>query len=148
MLYNSIKMQRQFKVRRNTSNTHHSSNYELRKTYLAVTQSVLRSFGITKCYKGYDYILYSIMLVLEDDYRLQAIIKEIYISTASHFDCAWTAVERNIRTVVYRAWQVNSMLLSQMAGYPLIRIPSASQFIEIVSSYILQNMKTEFDEAL
>ena len=61
------------------------------------------------------------------------------MATAAHFGCKWTVVERNIRTVVARAWQVNSDLLIRMAGYPLDGAPTASEFIEIVSSYIIRN---------
>ena len=65
--------------------------------------------------------------------------KEIYMETAAHFECNWTAVERNIRTAVSRAWSVNPDLLCQMAGYPLESEPTSSQFIEIISSYIIRS---------
>ena len=65
--------------------------------------------------------------------------KEIYMETAEHFECNWTAVERNIRTAVSRAWSVNPDLLCQMAGYPLEYEPTSSQFIEIISSYIIRS---------
>ena len=61
------------------------------------------------------------------------------METASHFNCNWTAVERNIRTTVARAWKVNCPLLSEMAGYPLACVPTASEFIEILASYILRS---------
>ena len=61
------------------------------------------------------------------------------METAEHFECNWTAVERNIRTAVSRAWSVNPDLLCQMAGYPLESEPTSSQFIEIISSYIIRS---------
>lgn len=101
-------------------------------------QDVLRPFGITRCYKGYKHTSYAIYLAVTENERLEAVTKEIYMETAQHFGCKWTAVERNIRTTVSRAWQVNPALLCQMAGYPLSSAPTASEFIEIVSSYIIR----------
>ena len=99
----------------------------------------LRPFGITKCYKGFDHVCYSIRLAVVQETRLEAIVKEIYMETASHFSCTWFSVERNIRTVVARAWMINPDLLTEMAGYPLSSQPTVSEFIEIVSSYILRS---------
>ena len=105
---------------------------------MSLIQEILRPFGITRCYKGYHHVCYSIQLAVADDLRLLAVIKEIYMETAVHFDCSWTAVERNIRTVVAHAWKTNPALLIQMAGYPLDGAPTASEFIEIVSNYIVR----------
>ena len=106
---------------------------------MTTVQDTLRLFGITRCYKGFKYTSYAIYLVVQDESRLEAVIKEIYIETASHFNCKWTAVERNIRTAVARAWRVNRPLLLEMAGYPLACTPTVSQFIEILASYILRS---------
>lgn len=102
-------------------------------------QNILRPFGITGRYKGFHHVCFSIQLAVTDDFRLNAVTREIYMVTAVQFNCNWKAVERNIRTVVIRAWNVNPDLLSQMAGYPLDGPPTASEFIEIVSSYILRS---------
>ena len=98
---------------------------------MTAVQDILRSLGITRCYKGFKHTEYAICLAIQDESRLEAITKEIYMETAAHFECNWTAVERNIRTAVSRAWSVNPGLLCQMAGYPLESEPTSSQFIEI-----------------
>ena len=110
---------------------------------MTAVQDILRSFGITRCYKGFKHTEYAICLAIQDESRLEAITKEIYMETADHFGCSWTAVERNIRTAVSRAWAVNPALLCQIAGYPLKTEPSASQFIEMVSSYIVRTNQTQ-----
>lgn len=107
-------------------------------------QDILRSFGITRCYKGFNHTAYAIYLAVQDDTRLEAITKEIYMETAAHFGCKWTAVERNIRTVVSRAWSVNPSLLCQLAGYPLETEPIASEFIEIIATYIIRSHQPQF----
>ena len=98
-------------------------------------QETLRLFGITRCYKGFLHTAYAIQLAVENENRLEAVTKEIYMETAFHFNCTWTAVERNIRTAVARAWKINHALLCDMAGYPLTCAPTASEFIEIIASY-------------
>lgn len=102
-------------------------------------QDTLRSLGITRCYRGFNQTTYAIYLAVTDDSRLELVTKCIYMETATHFHCKWNAVERNIRTVAARAWQFNPGLLSRMAGYPLTGTPSASQFIEIIVSFILRS---------
>ena len=106
---------------------------------MTAVQDILRSLGITRCYKGFKHTEYAICLAIQDESRLEAITKEIYMETAAHFECNWTAVERNIRTAVSHAWSVNPDLLCQMAGYPLESEPTSSQFIEIISSYIIRS---------
>ena len=106
---------------------------------MTTTQDTLRSFGITRCYKGVQYAAYAIQLAVEDESRLEAITKEIYEETAEHFGCNGAAVERSIRTVVDRAWKIDSRLLREIAGYNFDRIPTASEFIEIMATHILRS---------
>ncbi len=101
-------------------------------------QETLRLLGITRCYKGFRHTEFSVALAVSEEERLEAVTKEIYMETASHFGCSWTAVERNIRTAVARAWRVNRPLLCVMAGYPLDCPPTASEFIEFIASYIMR----------
>ena len=102
-------------------------------------RETLRLFGITSRYKGYKHVAYAVHLAVIENERLESVTQEIYVDTAKHFGCKWTAVERNIRTAVARAWKVNPQLLCQMAGYPLAVSPTASEFIEILSSYLIRS---------
>ena len=106
---------------------------------MTIIQDTLRLFGITRCYKGFKHTTFAIWLAIRDDSRLEAVTKEIYMETASHFNCEWTAVERNIRTSVARAWRVNRPLLGEIAGYPLETEPTASEFIEIIATYLIRS---------
>lgn len=96
---------------------------------------MLRSLGITHSYLGYRRVI----LALDNPDRLEAVIKEIYRPVAAACGCRWTAIERTLRTLSHRAWQVNPRLLSQMAGYPLRRAPSAAQFLEILTVHAARN---------
>lgn len=106
--------------------------------YMDEIQEILRALGIGRNYRGYQRTAIAIALALEDESRLTAVTKEIYCSTAEHTGCQWTAVERNIRTVIQRAWKINPQQLVHMAGYPMTIPPTASEFIEIVTNYILR----------
>lgn len=48
-------------------------------------QETLRLFGITRCYKGFLHTAYAIQLAVENENRLEAVTKEIYMETAFHF---------------------------------------------------------------
>ena len=99
---------------------------------------MLRSLGITRCYRGTSFALAGIQLVLENEDCLQNVIRDIYCVIAQRHQCNWHAVERSLRTVIRRAWQINPQLLCAMAGYPLDGPPSASQFLEIAASCLLR----------
>ena len=83
---------------------------------MTTIQDTLRSFGITRCYKGFQYAAYAIQLAVEDESRLEAITKEIYEETAEHFGCNGAAVERSIRTVVDRAWKIDNRCSAKSPG--------------------------------
>jgi len=104
-----------------------------------IIQKTIRTLGITGCYKGFRQISYAIELAIVQRERLEAVVKEIYMETASYFGCSWSTVERNIRTVVAHAWQVNPDMICKMAGYPLEHVPESSEFIEIISEYIIRS---------
>lgn len=117
-------------------------------------QDILRPFGITRCYKGCKHASYAIYLAVTNDTRLEAVVKEIYMDVASHFGCSYYSVERNIRTVAARAWNVNPDLLREMAGYPIDDTHTknapvtASEFVEIIASYILRSSKPQHTSVL
>lgn len=103
-------------------------------------ESTLRELGINRHYKGYPRILCALRLALEDEGRLFQITQRIYRPVARQLDCDWTAVERSFRTIVHRAWKVNPALLAEIAGYPLPKAPTCSEFIEILTVYLLRSL--------
>ena len=105
-------------------------------------KQVLRELGVGANYRGFSRTALAISLALEDEDRMASITKSIYYQVAMQTNCSWTAVERNVRTVVHRAWTCNPELLSEMAGYHLTEQPKASEFIDIVSNYLRRNSET------
>ena len=99
-------------------------------------KDTLRSLHITKNYKGYAQALLSLELALQDENRLLSVTKEIYMVVGEREDTSWHTVERNLRTIVKRAWERNPELLEKMAGYQLPVPPKVSEFLDIVSGYL------------
>ena len=100
--------------------------------------NTLRNLGITKRYKGYDYCVHAVYIAACNANCLKSIVKEIYIETARKYNCSWISVERDIRTVVNKAWKTNPTLLQKIAGFPLSVQPKVSEFIDMVSAFILR----------
>lgn len=105
-----------------------------------ILAEILRRFGLTHFYRGYDALLHAVLLVAEDSTRLHHAMVDIYFATAKALGMKPANVEHNIRTMVHRAWQVDKALLSEIAGYRLDGPPTAIQFIEILAHHI--NEKT------
>ena len=102
-----------------------------------IIRETLRPFGITRNYRGYPQTVRAIALVLEDESRL---LNEV---VALQTRCHPSNVERNIRTVVLCAWHTNRPLLVKMAGFTLTAPPRASQFIDIIASYIQREVLSD-----
>ena len=99
-------------------------------------QIVLRRLGICSTYKGYKATVLALTLALEDENRLNSITKNIYSEVARQLGSTPSAVERNMRTVVQRAWKINPADLERMAGYNIEYLPSVSEFLDILFNYI------------
>ena len=99
-------------------------------------QAILRKLGICSTYRGYKAMVIALTLALEDEDRLNAITREIYAETARQLGSTPSAVEKNLRTVVMRAWDINRTDLERMAGYRLEAMPSVSEFLDILFNYI------------
>ncbi|MDE5671493.1 MAG: sporulation initiation factor Spo0A C-terminal domain-containing protein [Eubacterium sp.] len=99
----------------------------------------LQSLGISKCYKGYRQLHLSVELALDDESRLECITDCIYNQVADMCNCDCRHIERNIRTVANHAWEVNSELLTEIAGYTLLSSPSVSELISILVTHIERN---------
>ena len=100
-------------------------------------QKTLRALGITRNCDSYRLILAAVQLAVEDEDRLRLITKEIYRPVSILCCCPLANVERNIRTVIFRAWKVNRPLLSQLAGFPPEAPPAVSHFIEMLATHLI-----------
>ena len=104
-----------------------------------MTEVVLRKLGITCKYVGYQQIIQAIELAMENEERLHAVGEEIYKVIGMRNNRSRSSVERNIRTLVWVAWECNKPFLDEIAGYNLIEPPTISDFISIIYSYVKEN---------
>ena len=72
--------------------------------YEKVIINTLDSFGVSRSYTGYNYVVYSLQLILEDEERIDCITKTLYLDVAKHFHTTWSCVEKNMRTIVNCVW--------------------------------------------
>lgn len=101
-----------------------------------IIQDTLHSLGITRNYRGFRRTELAIRLILENPERLENVTRDVYHIVADTCGCNHAAVERNLRTVIDRAWRISPQLLRKMAGFPLDQQPTVSEFLEITSNYI------------
>lgn len=95
----------------------------------------LKKAGIHCRYKGYDRLVYAIYLVLENESRLEAVVKEVYMPVAERFNCSWGAVLHSLRIVGDRLW-VNNYELYEITGFKLRHPPSPADLLDIFATYI------------
>lgn len=104
------------------------------------TKSVLHQLGIGKSYSGYDYILYAIELIGQDEGVLSGITKILYIDIAREFHTSDICVERNIRKVIEVIWkhsETNALLILKIFGGTFKSTkPSNKEFLELLYDYI------------
>mgnify|MGYP003301473213 CR=1 FL=1 len=100
--------------------------------------SDLRSLGIGRQYLGYNITIMAVRMVLTDENRLLCIKQGVFIPLSEQQHCDWRTIERNIRTVIHRAWNVNQTYLNELAGYPLHQEPTVTEFVEMLSAHVLQ----------
>ena len=99
-------------------------------------EDVFRRLGINKNYKGCRRTSLLLELALENDCRLEAVTKELYMEAAEQLHCHWKALEHSLRTVIKRAWITNPEFIQEMAGYPMDDYPANSEFLSITVGYI------------
>ena len=106
-------------------------------------RDIMRSLSITANYRGYRYTIVACKLILEDETKLYSITKTVYAETAVICECKTHSIERNIRTVIYLAWNQRRAMLNEIAGYTLPAPPTVSEFLAMITDYVrIQQKKT------
>ena len=105
-----------------------------------LSKLILRRLGITKSYSGYDYILYGLSLIEQDELCLSSITKVLYIDIAKKFQTSHSCVERNIRKVVEVIWKnnpENKELIQQIFGSKhVVHKPTNREFLDLLYEYV------------
>ena len=99
-------------------------------------EGILYNLGITNKYKGYYPFIYMVYLAMEDESCLHSVMEKLYMESARHFNCRWTTIERNVRTLVLCAWQTDKSFLFEIAGCVLSEPPTVTMFTRIMARYV------------
>ncbi len=96
----------------------------------------LRHLGIARHLKGFSRFAYAIYLVIQNESRLEAVVKEVYMPVAEFFGCSWTAVERSVRTVCAYVWSDRCDRIIEETSVKFQHCPIPSELLDVVSMYI------------
>ena len=99
---------------------------------------ILEALGVSRRFRGYGIASEALFCVLASGEGLISLTEQVYAPLLERYACSWRHLERNLRTVIQRAWQVNAALLQEMAAYPLNAPPTVSEFIDILSTYMMR----------
>ena len=103
-------------------------------------KNILHQLGIGKSYKGYDYILHAMNMLLRDESLLDCVTKVLYMDIAEAYHTSSTCVERNIRKVIEVIWNRNrenmELIISIFGIRHLSTKPSNKEFLDLLYEYI------------
>ncbi len=108
--------------------------------YEKVIVNTLDSFGVSRSYTGYNYVVYGLRLILEDEGRIDCITKNLYFDVAKHFHTTWSCVEKNLRTIVNFVWNSHNIELLEVIfkRSDRDRKPTNKEFFKYMYDYIIQ----------
>ncbi len=93
---------------------------------------VLRYVGITRNMNAYIILSQALTLIAEDEDRLRAVEKEVYMPIADKKMYEPKAVQSTIRRASKVAWDLCPERVQELAGYPLNDRPSAVTMLELL----------------
>ena len=73
-----------------------------------VIRKFLREFRLRRYYMGYEYLVYGLLLLVEDPMLLTYIVKGLYVQIADKYGTKVACVEKNIRCLKRNIWRYNS----------------------------------------
>lgn len=93
---------------------------------------------------GYDYIVYGLLLINEDQTRVSNITKALYIDIAAHYETSWSCVEKNIRNTVNAIWtSENKTILEMIFNRTYMdKKPTNKEFFEYLYDFIFLSQET------
>lgn len=100
-------------------------------------ENVLRRLHIPGTLHGMWYLAYAIRKTVDDPTYIRYITKSAYIDIAKHHNSTPTRVERAIRFAINVCWCSDGRKeFEQMTGHHLLKRPTNSEFIDLISFYI------------
>lgn len=95
---------------------------------------LLRRLGVTPNYTGFHQAARAACEAARRPELMLSLSKWLYPLVAREMNTTGAAVERNIRTVILRAWRQNPELLRQCARFPLNKRPTCGEFLDMLAA--------------
>ena len=95
---------------------------------------LLRRMGVTPNYTGFHQAARAACEAARRPELMLTLSKWLYPLVAREMNTTGAAVERNIRTVILRAWRQNPELLRQCARFPLNKRPTCGEFLDMLAA--------------
>lgn len=99
---------------------------------------LMRKFGITTRYQGYFLLPEAIGIVMEQYGSCLKITKDIYPEMSKRHGIPDKRIERNIRTVIEKAWENNRPFMEEIAGRELNVPPSNGEFLDFIVYWLME----------
>ena len=100
-------------------------------------ERLLRTLGASGTLVGFRYAVYMVNRIIEDEDMLLLITKCLYPETARYFGVKACSVERSLRTLISACGKrTNTSIFETIAGRPVNCMPTNSEFLDMVSSYL------------
>lgn len=101
---------------------------------------IIHQVGIPAHIKGYRYLRYAIMMVVQDSRIIGEVTKTLYPTVAREFDTTSSRVERAIRHAIEVAWDRGDVdVLNSFFGYTIQNCkgkPTNSEFIAMIADHL------------
>ena len=98
---------------------------------------LLRSIGASGRLIGFNYVVFIVYNILQKPDEHYWVTKCAYPETAKYYHVTPQSVERAIRTVIATVWdRYDHSDLNRVAGIELEKIPTNSEFIDILAAYL------------
>ena len=104
--------------------------------YAAKTKHTLENLGITRKYRGYYFLSDAVEIVNLKEAALLNVGKYIYSPISIKYNCNSRTIERNIRTVILKAWKNNKYQMENIMGVKLTSPPTVTEFIDGLAYYV------------
>lgn len=101
-------------------------------------EQILHTLGVGRQYKGYDLTCQVLRLAMEDPTRLCNMRRCLFVPVALINGCDERTLERNIRTLIQRAWNNDTEAMCRMAGYRLLWQPTVGDFLSFMVDAALE----------
>lgn len=108
------------------------------KEIRAYVERLLDTLGVGCRYLGHALAIDAVCQAVWDAQQRACVRRGLLRQIAERHQCSCPQVERNLRTVIRRAWLVNEAGLKRLAAYPLTQEPTVTEFVEILAVHVLR----------